>query len=478
MASEGRKSFFLLVLALLSRVMGLMRTLVLAFIYGAGAESDLINFGFSFPNQARKGLQEGLGNVSLLSHLHHDREYAQQCISKVMGIHLVAFFVLIPLALPIGWILMSFSSLDGSYRTLGILFMPLYMVFLVFFSLSQSLSAVLQDAGHYVRAQALPLIFSLIVLVSLFVFGRSSLWTFPIAVASASAIYLASTLATLKLSGLKVSFSIRNDRAFTVSYLKGMLLFALYLALNMVYYISSGRKSGMATYFTNAHTLVLIPYSIVLTTFTGYHYPKIATVQEKGRRLIFVDQAIRQMLCLMLPVVLLFFTFSKEISIFIFENGAYTRADALATSRLVDILLFGVFFLLGLSVLERLSFLESKERTVYFTMALAIALSVLALLGFDEYAMLPAFMFTFSNVLATAVLLFSSHLISPRRLKKALTECLLVSSPLIVLAATYRGFKVNMFDYVDGKLAVAAICLTIASVPTVVSLVIWYLRRN
>lgn len=478
MESEERKSFFLLVLALLSRVMGLMRTLVLASIYGAGAESDLINFGFSFPNQARKGLQEGLGNVSLLSHLHHDREYAQQCISKVMGIHLVAFLVLVPLSLPIGWVLMRFSSLDGRYRTLGILFMPLYMVFLVFFSLSQSLTAVLQDAGHYVRAQALPLVFSLIVLAALFVFGRSSLWTFPIAVASASAIYLASTLATLKLSCLKVGFSIRNDRAFSVSYLKGMLLFALYLALNMVYYISSGRKSGMATYFTNAHTLVLIPYSVVLTIFTGYHYPRIATVQEKGRRLVFVDRAVRQMLCLMLPVVLLFFTFSKEISIFIFENGAYTKADALVTSRLVDILLFGVFFLLCLSVLERLSFLESKERAVYFTMAMAIALSVFVLRSFEDNAMLPACMFTFSNVVATAVLLFSSHLISPIRLKKAMAECLLVSSPLIVLAVAYRGLGVNMFDYVDGKLAVAAICLIIASVPSAVSLLIWYHGRN
>lgn len=475
MVSENVKGIAILALNLASRLMGLLRTLFISAIYGSGSNADVLNYSFSFPNQTRKGLQEGLGNLSLLRSLSRDRRIEEEVVSKLLSLHAFFLLILLPLSYPLGLVLMHLSDYGQDARLLGASFMPLYVVFIIFYSLAQSLSAVLQDAGYYVRGQALPLVFSFLVLSLLFFFGKHSIYVFPLSMAFSSLVYLLVVLISLSRAGVRVKFSKHFDWAFLQSYMKGTYIVFLAIALNMTYYICSTRMKGGATYFSNAHLMILLPYGILISLFAGYHYPKIALEENRWKRLVRIDRALKLLLMLVLPVAILFLTFTKEISIVVFLHGRYTMNDAIHTSLLMNIMIPGMVFMMLFNFLQRLTFLEKKEGMSYLVYLLTILLSLCTMFLKGDSSLLPAYLFTLTNLAGALILLSTSRLVSFKRFIIHILKALLVCLPEILFFIYYRGNGYNLFRMTSSRLIVVLAASFIGISLSVVSFIIYYL---
>ena len=475
---DEKRGILIVFVTILSRIMGLLRTLFISNIYGAGEVADLINYSYSLPNQARKGLQEGLGNVDLLSRLHNDKAYAEKCVGSILGLHFYVGLILLAISFPVGYILLHFSSYSLELEKIGMSFFPFYLLSLLFYSISQSFNAILQDQGHYRRGQVHPLVYSAIVLSGIAIFGRTHIYAFPVSLLIGSIVYFGISVISLKRLGIRIGMDFRIEKSLRNSYIKGNYMVVLYMMMNMVYYISSSQSASGATCFTLAHTLVLIPYSIVLMLFTGLYYPRIATNPRYGRRILILDRALETLAVLILPITLLIFTFSKEISVFLFEGGAFTRENALMVSHLIDIMLPGVIFMLLFAVLERVAFLENREGRVYATLISVTGAILVIMIGAGESNLrLPAFLFTISNILSASILLFTTKAVNGRRMLKSLGLAVLVSLPTMLLAAIWRIRGMFLFDIFTSKLAVCAIALFIGLLASAFSFLNYYVIK-
>ena len=476
--NDERRGILIVFVTILSRIMGLLRTLFISNIYGAGEVADLINYSYSLPNQARKGLQEGLGNVDLLSRLHNDRAYAEKCVRSILGLHFYVGIILLAISFPVGYVLLHFSSYSLELRSIGMSFFPFYLLSLLFYSISQSFNAVLQDQGHYSRGQVHPLVYSVIVLSGIAIFGRSHIYAFPISLLIGSVVYFVISVISLRRLGIRIGIDFRIERNLRNSYIKGNYMVILYMMMNMVYYISSSQSASGATCFTLAHTLVLIPYSIVLMLFTGLYYPRIATNGRRGMRLLILDRALEMLLVLILPITLLIFTFSREISVFLFEGGAFTMENALMVSKLVDIMLPGIIFMLLFAVLERIAFLERSEGRVYVTLISTTSAILLILLVAGEGRLeVPAILFTVSNVLSALILLFTTMAVNGRRVMHSILDAVLIALPVIFLTVIWRLSGIFLFDIFSSKLAVLIVALIIGGVASAGSFLIYYMMK-
>ena len=476
---DGKRGVIIVLVTILSRVMGLMRTLFISNIYGAGDTADLINYSYSLPNQARKGLQEGLGNVDLLSRLHNDKSYAEKCVRSILGLHFYVGLFLLAISYPIGWMLMHFSSYTPELEMLGIHFYPFYLFSLLFYSISQSLNAILQDQGHYRRGQVHPLVYSAIVLSGIAIFGRRHVFAFPLSLLVGSIVYFIITIIALLRLGIRIGIDFRIEKNLRKSYIKGNYMVILYMLMNMVYYISSSQSASGATCFTLAHTLVLIPYSIILMLFTGLYYPRIATCDRRGKRILILDRAIEMLAMLMIPVAILLFTFSKEISVFLFEGGAFTKDNALLVSKVIDLMTPGIVFMLLFGVLERIAFLEKKEGRVYISLtSVTVIISVILLTVGKSDIRIPAILFTLSNVLTSLILLFTTKAVNGKRMIKSLAGAVLISAPMILLSCIWRGRGIFLFDVFDSKFLVLVTALVIGLIAMTMSYLIYYMMRN
>ena len=475
---DGKRGILIVFVTILSRIMGLLRTLFISNIYGAGEVADLINYSYSLPNQARKGLQEGLGNVDLLSRLHNDRTYAEKCVRSILGLHFYVGLIFLLISFPLGYLMLHFSSYNPALERIGMNFFPFYLLSLLFYSVSQSFNAVLQDQGHYRRGQVHPLVYSFIVLGGIAFFGRKHIYAFPVSLLVGSVVYFMISIISLRRLGIRIGIDFRIERNLRSSYIKGNYMVILYMMMNMVYYISSSQSTSGATCFTLSHTLVLIPYSIVLMLFTGLYYPKIATNDRYGKRILILDRALEMLSILILPLTLLIFTFSKEISVFLFEGGAFTRENALLVSKLIDIMLPGIVFMLLFSVLERIAFLENREGRVYISLlSVTAVISIIMLTVGGSDVRIPAVLFTVSNILTSSILLFTTKAVNGKRMLKSLMEAIMISLPIIFLLIIWRGRGMFLFDIFSSKILVLLIALFIGATATAFSFFIYYMIK-
>ena len=68
-----RKNFLIPLMLLLSHLLGLLRVILVSYKFGSTTDADLLSYSFSYPNQARKKIEEGTDNLALIRKLGAER---------------------------------------------------------------------------------------------------------------------------------------------------------------------------------------------------------------------------------------------------------------------------------------------------------------------------------------------------------------------------------------------------------------------
>lgn len=180
---------------MLSRVLGLVRDMLMAAILGTGPVAQAYLIAFTLPNMFRRFFGEGAFNlafVPMFAKKLHDgegaRTFAEDAFSG-LGAVLVVFCVLGHLLMP--WLVLAMASgFAGDERfTLSVVYGRIAFPYILFISLTALLSGVLNSLGRFAVAAAAPVLMNLVMIAFLIVGARGSfldlglwqIWSVPIA---------------------------------------------------------------------------------------------------------------------------------------------------------------------------------------------------------------------------------------------------------------------------------------------------------
>ncbi len=449
-----------------SRLLGLVRSMLCAFLFGTGAQADLLNYTFGVPNQARKCLEEGTGNIAVITRT--GRVGRNVVVGNIILVH--AFFLagVLILGLPIALLVMRFSSFGEHLVRQGTWMLLLFFLFLFFYSLSSSLAGVLMAERRAVAANLLPLVQSVLSVVLLVVLQkRSGVLSFPVAMLLSSIAFLISASTVLFAVGKGIRPVLRPDRRFIGPYMSNLAVLVLSVLVSFPYFLSSTRHVGSTTFFSNAYLLVMLPYGFLLSYVNSFFLPSLSRLGGKER-----DKEIGKVFFLssffMIVVSCAFLSFGGEICIFLFSGGRYDVEDALVTSSFLTLMVPGAFFLMVFSILERLMFVDGEEKKVRTVLLcqLVFSYAVMLVSGSGMYA--GALTYTFSNLCCLAACLAAyggGRKVLASSFSKALAACL----PELVFCVAYLVSGTNMYFVLGSKPATAAVCMTMYLIPLALS---------
>lgn len=465
-----RKKAFVAILTVASRLLGLARSLLCAFFFGTSANADLLNYTFGIPNQARKCLEEGTGNLSIISCCK--RVGKEIVLGNIFSIHLFFLLFIIIFGLPLSYLVLSFSSFDSFLFSKGILMFFLFLIFLFFYSLSTSISGFLQAEGRAVCANVLPLIQSVLSVLFLYAFIKKlDVISFPLAMALSSIAFFLGTLLFLMTEKKRITPVFRLEGKFVKPYLSNLSVLALSVLISFPYFLSSSMHQKSTTFFSNAYMLIILPYGFLLALINSFSFPRLARLEgEKRKKELYSSFSFS--IFFMLISSAAFFAFANEICQFLFAYGKYDTDDALMTARFLKIMIPGAFFLLLFSYFERLMFLEGKDGKVKCALILQLVFSYLMILFFKKSIYSGALIYSFSNLLC-----FLSVLLTYRNkdkvMSKAFFKAVLMALPEIIFSIIYRANGINMFDHFPSRFQVAPICILIYLLVFLLSMLIW-----
>ena len=321
MENDRRKLLVPLALVF-SHLLGLVRVLLISYVFGSSRSADLISFTFSYPNQARKKIEEGTGNLALIRELGEERRSGSVSLF-ILLFHLAALIVVLLASKPLSAFLFHFTSFSENDVGLGGNLLLSFLIFLVLFSYSSNLNAYLQiNRRKEISAllSALPSLFSIIMLYAFK--EEKGIYAFPIGLIAGGGVYLIASLIYAVKCGMRIDFTFSFDRPFMRSYFISFFLVLISVIEIIPLFLSSASVEKGSIYFSNAYSILILPYTFLVELFTIAIYPELSVSGREERKERSLE-ALYTLSYISFAVFILIASFSNEISVFLFERGRY-----------------------------------------------------------------------------------------------------------------------------------------------------------
>ena len=164
-----------------SRVLGLVRDLMIAAFLGAGPVAEAFLVAFALPNMFRRFFAEGAFNTAFIPLFSKKVEKGEDALGfandafAALGSLLIVFTLLAQLFMP--WLVLAMASgFAGDERfPLAVVYGRIAFGYILFISLAALCSGVLNTAGRFAAAAAAPVLLN-VILVSALLFAESGLF--------------------------------------------------------------------------------------------------------------------------------------------------------------------------------------------------------------------------------------------------------------------------------------------------------------
>lgn len=196
-----------------SRVLGLVRDVMIAAWLGAGPVAEAFYVAFSLPNLFRRFFAEGAFNMAFvpmfakrLESGENPAAFAREAMSGLFAV-LVGLTLLATLAMP--WLVLAMASgFAGDARfDMATTFGRIAFPYILFISLAALLSGVLNATGRFAAAAAAPVLLNILFIAALFTGGQlgwdiglTLAWAVPVAgIAQLALVWVAASRAGFRL---------------------------------------------------------------------------------------------------------------------------------------------------------------------------------------------------------------------------------------------------------------------------------------
>ena len=355
-----------------SRVLGLVREIFTAAVFGTSALASAFVSAFTLPNLFRRLLGEGALTAAFVPTLTEELQQRQRAgafllVSQVASWLLIVTVSLVVLAMLLlaqaGWLLpllgerLAAGTLDR--LVLGAQLAVILFPYMVFVCLAAAFSAACQVLGRFTEPALSPVWLNLSILAAL---GLGAWWAWDqpqrmhllcAGVLVGGFLQMAVPAAVLWREGWRPGFDLRmNDRVRAIVLLMGPMVIgsAIYL-VNMAIsrFLGLSLNEQAATIINLATRVMELPIGIFTAAVATVVFPLIARHAAEGRwEQLGEDyhRGLRLVLVLNLPAAVGLAVLSEPITRLLFQRGAFAAAD---TALMTPVL---AFYALGLPLLS------------------------------------------------------------------------------------------------------------------------------
>ena len=340
-------------MTMVSRVLGFLRDMMIAAVLGAGPVADAFFVAFKLPNLLRRLFAEGAFNAGFVPMFARTlegegRTRAGEFAEQAQAVLLAALVPLVLVAIPLmPWLILIVApgfGADGQRYQIAVDLARITFVYILFISLTALIGGILNSLGRFAAAAAAPVILNLAMIMGATI---SVLWFGLPAHALAWSVAIAGVLQWLWLlfHARRQGFRMRPRRPRLSPEVKR--LFALIVpgvvgagiaqigSLADTFFASL-LPTGAISFLYYADRLAQLPLGVIGVAVGTALLPLLSRQLRAGAiddALTSQNRALELALLLTLPAALALVVLGQPIIHVLFERGAFTAADTVATAR-------------------------------------------------------------------------------------------------------------------------------------------------
>lgn len=449
MAEERRgdrseaSTLLLMAATFLSRLLGILKSRLIALVFGSGTLSDAMNFSYNLSNNFRKLFAEGSlssSYIPLFASCDDDGRTAR--LYRQVASFLILIFALIITAVAIFArpIMAALSDFEGEGLEVAAFLLPPFTLFLFFISLATLSASILQTKRRFLASGIAPIFFTLAMLLSLWLLSDDvGYWSMAIGAVAGSLAQLAIVLIDFRKLGIRfrLDFHFASNEDFRTlmrSWLPASASSLVAIASQSVtMYLASRLEAGSVTALSNAIVFYSAPYGIVFASVNAVYFPLISRRKDERGRAAALSDALVNLTTFLLPAALILASLSRECVASLLQGGAFTLDDTVLTACVLTAYL---------AAMLPMAFYAMLQRWMYSTLDYWRNLAVAVAVSLADIAFTLFYMSQGLGVVSMPLASFSSSLIG--------TLCLF---PFV------HGFDWRRFIHKGGRVIIANIPL-------------------
>lgn len=351
-------AWILVLSALISRFLGLIREGLLAGTFGAGSELDIYFVAFRIPDLIYNVLIAGGIIVAFLpmfsEYFSKDKEQAWQFTNNILNVFLFliiflcsAFFIFTPFLIKL--IAPGFSA---EQLVQAIFLTRLMFLSPILFGLSSIFSGILQHFNRFLIYSLSPIFYNLgIIFGILFLAPGLGILGVVIGVILGAFLHLVIQIPSAFACGFRYKpiFNFKDPgikKVFILMFPRIFGMAANQINLIIITAIASTLTIGSIAIFNFASNLHYFPVGIVGVSFAIAAFPSFSRYLAKGQKQEFIknfSSVFKQILYLTIPASILIFILRNQIVEIILKRGKFSPVSAEITAACLGLFCLGIF---------------------------------------------------------------------------------------------------------------------------------------
>ncbi len=448
-------------LTLVSRLLGLIRDILIARFLGAGVVSDAFFTAFKLPNVFRRMFAEGAFNAAFVplyaKRIEQDGEAAADGFASeaaaalffVVAILVIAFELTMPWALNIiGYGLAKTPNAAGiTPYDLAVLYAWLTMPYLLFMSMTALFSGVLNTRNHFALAAGVPIVLNILMIGTLIAAGglqwsqRNIGLSLSGAITVSGAVQMGLVIWGCRKAGVK--FGLRRPRftpgvrRLVILGVPGIISAGITQINLLVSHVIATTQESAASWLTYADRLYQLPLGIIGIAMGVALLPtlsrSIRAGDEAGAKTS-LNRGIEISLFLTLPAAVALYVIPDFLISGIYQRGAFTAETTAQVAKALRWFALGLPAFVLLKVLTPAFFARENTRTpmiwagVSAVINVSLGFTLFHKIGFHGLALATS-VAAWVNVIGLSVLLRRSGDLTPdARLLRGLPRMMAASA--------------------------------------------------
>jgi len=351
--SAGTVAFF----TFLSRILGLLRTMVVAFSFGAGTNADAFFVAFRIPNLLRRLVAEGALTAAFLpiyvEYLEKRTPEDAQRVANVTFTLLAMVLTLLSLGgvLLSPWIIHAFAPgfvHDPDKFQLAVSLNRILFPYIFFVSLVALCMGVLNAKGHFAAPAAAPIILNIFMITGAVVFSqwfRPPIFGLAVGVLLGGLFQLLIQIPALVRSRVRIRpcFAFRDPAVKRIAWLFlpaafGAAVYQLNIFVSQL--LASFLPQGSISYLWYANRILEFPLGVFGIALTTAAFPSLSRQSSRDDMEGFqqiLDETLRLVTFICLPAMVGLILLRVPIVQVLFQRGAF---DSQTTLQTADALLY------------------------------------------------------------------------------------------------------------------------------------------
>ena len=356
---------------LLSRILGLVRLQVIAYIFGYSAATDAFWLGFTIPNFFRLLLAEGALSTAFIPVFSEwltkkGEEETRELVNNILNLLILFLLGVMGVGILFAREYVPFLAIGfkqvPSQMELTVKLTQIMFPFLFFISLAALIMAFLNCKSHFATPAFAPLFFSLAVIFSAFLLTpKYGIYSLAMGVVLGGAMQLLIQIPMLLRKGFRYYpiLSLKHPGVRKITKLIGpAILGGITLQVNTIInrIFASTLTPGSISALLYAMRLIQFPLGVFAIALSTAIFPRLSSLAadnkvEELRETI--SLGVRMVLLVLIPASIGLILIGRPLISLLFEHGAFISRDTLMTSQALFYYSLGLLAMGEVMVLNR-----------------------------------------------------------------------------------------------------------------------------